>query len=72
MVDFSQAFRDNFHMDHQTFELLFSKIEKHLQPRLETRIDQISPRQRLAIALEYVDSIHNIAKYSLFMFTERI
>lgn len=64
MVDFPRAFQDNFHMDNQTFELLFSKIEKHLQPKRETRVDQIPPRQRLAIAIEYVDFVYNNAKCS--------
>lgn len=54
MVDFPDAFDENFHMDHKNFELLYSKIEKYLQPKRATRIDAISPKQRLAIALEYV------------------
>lgn len=54
MVNFPLAFDENFHMDHKTFEILYSKIEGFLQPKRYTRIDSISPRQRLAIALEYV------------------
>lgn len=54
MINFPQSFEENFHMNHEMFELLYSKIETHLQPKRDTRIDGISPRQRLAIALEYV------------------
>lgn len=54
MVDFPEAFEDNFHMDYKNFEILYSKIEKYLQPKRDTRIDAISPKQRLAIALEYI------------------
>lgn len=54
MIDFLDAFEKNFHMDHKNFELLFSRIERYLQPKRDTRIDAISPKQRLAIALEYV------------------
>lgn len=54
MIHFPQAFEENFHMDHEMFELLYSKIEEHLLPKRDTRIDCISPKHRLAIALEYV------------------
>lgn len=54
MVDFPQSFDENFRMDYETFELLFSKVEQYLQPKRNTRVtDSISPRQRLAITLEY-------------------
>ncbi|XP_055309488.1 uncharacterized protein LOC129573202 [Sitodiplosis mosellana] len=57
MVDFPRAFEENFHMDHQTFELLLSKVEQYLLPKRQTRVaDSISPKQRLAIALEYYAS----------------
>lgn len=54
MINFPQAFDENFHMNHEMFELLYSKVEKYLQPKRDTRIDGISPRHRLAMALEYV------------------
>lgn len=54
MNNFTRAFDENFHMDHAMFELLYSKVAKYLQPKRATRIDTKSPRQRLAIALEYV------------------
>lgn len=55
MLNFPEAFDENFHMSNEMFELLYSKVEKHLQPKRDTRIDAITPRQRLAIALEYVN-----------------
>lgn len=54
MINFADSFHENFHMNHEMFELLYSKVERHLQPKRNTRIDGILPRERLAIALEYV------------------
>lgn len=55
MIVFPHAFQENFHMDNDTFELLLSKIDQYLQPKRATRFaDSISPRQRLAMTLEYV------------------
>ena len=61
MIHFPQAFEENFHMDHEMFELLYSKVKDYLLPKRDTRIDRISPRHRLAIALEYVIFIYNIS-----------
>lgn len=52
MIKFPQIFYANFHMDKNTFDELFKKIEKHLEPKRDTRPDAIPPEHRLALALE--------------------
>lgn len=54
MINFPRSFEENFHMSYEMFELLHSNVEKYLLPKRNTRIDAISTRQRLALALEYV------------------
>ena len=52
MVDFIQAFDENFHLDLTHSELLYFKIENYLQPKRRIFIDRKSLKQHLVIALE--------------------
>lgn len=46
------TFRENFHMDDESFDNIYRKIEKHLIPRKFSRPDIIPPRAKLAMVLE--------------------
>lgn len=53
MLEDEDIFYGNFHMDVETFETLFRRLENHLMPKRHTRpIDGIPPKHRLALALE--------------------
>lgn len=53
MVEYDEAFYNNFHMDVNTFNALYNKIAFRLLPKRMTRpFDAVPPEHRLAIALE--------------------
>lgn len=52
MVNFTPAFKENFHMDIAAFENIFSKVEGILEPKNMSRPDVIPPKQKLAMVIE--------------------
>ncbi|XP_055549916.1 uncharacterized protein LOC129732753 [Wyeomyia smithii] len=57
MTSYSPVFKENFHMDITNFEYILKKIYFRLQPKRNTRpYDGIGPKEKLAIALEYLAS----------------
>jgi len=53
MVNYPEAFRENFHMEPQVFEDIHRLIVHRLQPKYKARPDSLSSREKLAITLEY-------------------
>lgn len=63
LMQHPNLFADNFRMSPETFESLFSMLEPLLLPKKNTRRDAISPKQKLAIVLEYVLNIFPISYF---------
>lgn len=69
-----QFFSENFHMDVASFNMIFARVQKHLECILNTRPkDRICPKLRLAIVLEFlasgtisrhISSVYRISKSS--------
>lgn len=57
LLDSSDFFKENFHMDVETFNMIHERIEKHLRYKVNTRPnDRIPSKMRLAIVLEFLAS----------------
>lgn len=59
-------FAKNFHMDKDTFEMLFSKVGPRLEPIRQTRPDGIGAKQRLAYTLELVICCYILVLYFMY------